>query len=120
MQRLDRALIGATGIGTAAQLVMVVAGHYEESVALMFGPLGTAISAAAGALYGLLNRGASWREALFAGAVAGGLCALVGIALSLALGDVTPFILIAGTLASAVAGAVGAAAVRFFRKPGAA
>jgi hypothetical protein len=41
--------------------------------------------------------------------VVGGLCALIGIGVSLALKDVAPMILALGTLSSAVTGAIGGA-----------
>lgn len=47
------------------------------------------------------------------GLIAGGLCALIGICVSFALGDVTALILVMGTLSSAVAGAIGGWLGRF-------
>jgi hypothetical protein len=46
---------------------------------------------------------------LIGGAIAGGLCALIGIAASWALGDVPAQVLGFGTVASTVAGLAGAA-----------
>jgi hypothetical protein len=43
------------------------------------------------------------------GAVAGGVCALIGIAVSFGLGDVPAMILVVGTASSAVTGAIGGA-----------
>ena len=102
---IDRpALIRATALGTALQLAMVVTGHYVASVAMLFGPLGVAISILAGVLYA---RRAGAASPAAGGALAGGLCALLGIAVSFALGDVTALILAFGTLSSAVGGLIG-------------
>ena len=98
-------LLTAIAAGTAAQLAMVLAGHGIEAVANLFGVLGMTISLLAGVGYGL---GTS--SGALGGAVAGGACALLGIAVSLALGDVTAVILAFGTASSAVTGAIGGAA----------
>lgn len=97
-----------TVVGTALQVVMVVAGHWIVAVANLFGLLGVAISLAVGLLWA---RGFADRTArgVGGGAVVGGACALLGIALSMALGDVEAVILLFGTLSSAVGGAVGGA-----------
>ncbi len=96
----------ATVIGTALQLVMVIAGHFDPFVAakvFMIGGMG--ISAFAGLLCG---RGAvGYGGAAAAGAIAGGVCALIGIAVSAALGDMLAMILVVGTVGSAVTGAIG-------------
>ena len=51
-------------------------------------------------------------ETAAGGAIAGGVCALIGIALSCALQDVPAPVLLFGTLGSAVAGMLGALAAR--------
>ncbi len=94
------------GIGTVAQLAMVLIGHWSSAVANLFGPLGVVISLIVGLLWAReaargLGNGAR------GGAVAGGVCACIGIAVSLLLGDVEPIILLFGTLSSAVTGLVG-------------
>jgi hypothetical protein len=101
-------LRSSTTIGTVLQIAMVVAGHFIRAVALYgFAAGGMAISLVAGVLYG---RGASgYGSAALGGAVAGGLCAAIGIAVSVLLGDTAPAILLFGTLGSTVAGAVGGA-----------
>jgi hypothetical protein len=53
-----------------------------------------------------------WGDVLLGGAIAGGLCAVIGIAVSYFLGDVPATVLIFGTVSSAVAGVVGGAIVR--------
>ena len=100
------ALLRSTVEGTVAQGAMVVAGHFVAAVARMFGPLGVLISLIVGVTYaGRALR--SYGDAARGGAIAGGTCAFVGIAVSYLLGDVTAVILLFGTLSSAVAGALG-------------
>jgi hypothetical protein len=103
MSSLQRAAV----IGTALQVAMIVAGHFVPFVrdhVFMFG--GMAISALAGLLYARAA-GGGWGGAALGGAIAGGLCALIGIAASVLLGDTPMVILAFGTLSSAVTGALG-------------
>lgn len=108
-QRLSR----ATVIGTLLQLAMVIAGHFMPLVKSNFMYGGLAISALAGAL--TIARSTSWGGALTGGAIAGGVCAFLGIAVSCALGDVPAPVLLFGTVGSAVTGVVGALVVRALR-----
>jgi hypothetical protein len=103
-----RALIVATVIGTALQVAMVFAGHFVPAVASLFAIVGILISLVAGLLYARAAKG-GWADSLLGGAVAGGLCALIGIAMSWAMGDVETMILALGTLSSAVGGLIGGA-----------
>ena len=107
------ALIVATVIGTIAQLVMIGAGHYvafvRDNVFLLGG---LAISLVAGLIYAWMAAG-GWGDAFVGGALAGGICALIGIGASVALGDTAAVILIAGTLSSAVTGSIGGAIGRW-------
>ncbi len=104
-----RALLIATGVGLAAQLAMVVAGHYVPFIRNnIFAIGGMLISLGAGLAYARLAAGA-WGPGLTGGLVAGGVCALLGIAVSVALRDTPATVLAFGTLGSAVAGVVGAA-----------
>lgn len=98
------ALIRSTAVGTVLQLAMVVSGHFMAGIALLFGPLGMVISLVAGLLYG---RWSGPEGAVPGGALAGGICAILGIAVSFGLGDVTAVILAFGTISSAVAGMLG-------------
>ena len=101
-----KSLLTATAIGTVLQLAMVIAGHFDPFVAshvFMFGGMG--LSAFAGLLCGRGARG--YGGASLAGAIAGGVCALIGIAVSVSLGDTQAMILAFGTLSSAVTGAIG-------------
>jgi hypothetical protein len=99
-------LATATVIGTVLQVAMVVAGHFIAYIALhvfMFGGLG--ISLVAGFIYG---RGAGGTAgAALGGVIAGGVCALIGIAVSVALRDTPAAILVVGTLGSVATGAIG-------------
>lgn len=107
---MDRnALIVAGLIGLVLQLAMIVAGHFVPLVrekGFMIG--GLLISLGAGMIYARLAH-AGWGASLVGGAIDGGVCALIGIAASVALGDTAPFILVVGTLGSTVAGLIGGA-----------
>jgi hypothetical protein len=93
-------------VGIVLQTGMVVTGHWVPAVAQLFAPLGMGISLVVGFLWA---RGASrdYAHAAWGGAVVGGTCALVGIAISLVLGDVVAAILLVGTASSAVTGLLG-------------
>ena len=106
------ALTRATVIGTAAQIGMVTAGHYSPSIANLFAPGGMGISLLAGVLYARFSPPTTRGAAARGGAIAGGVCAIIGIAISYVLGDVTASILLLGTLSSAVTGAIGGALAR--------
>jgi hypothetical protein len=102
-----KALQTATIIGTVLQLAMIVAGHFSPWIAMnlfMFGGMG--ISALAGLLYGR-SAAAGYAGAMLGGAIAGGVCAIIGIAASVALGDTPAIILVFGTIGSAVSGVIG-------------
>ena len=104
-----RALIYAAGIGLVLQLVMVIGGHYAPFIKNnVFAIGGMLISLLAGLLYAR-RAAAGWGGALAGGLIAGGVCALIGIAVSVALGDVPAAVLGFGTAGSAVAGLVGGA-----------
>ena len=102
-----RALMSATAIGTAGQVAMVLAGHYNVGIANLFAVGGMSISLLAGVLFAILSRPSTLGSATVGGLLAGGICALLGIAISFALGDVTASILLLGTVSSAVTGAIG-------------
>lgn len=99
-------LLIATTVGLILQLLMVVAGHYLPPVKAKFALGGMLISLIAGALYIRLEQ-QGWQGALVGGAIAGGVCALLAIAVSVSLKDVPAMILVVGTLGSVVAGLVG-------------
>jgi hypothetical protein len=109
------ALISAILLGTVLQLAMVIAGHYIPVIRNdIFALGGMAISLIAG-LYLGWRSGGSWGARLSGGAVAGGVCALIGIALSVVLKDTAPMILVIGTISSAVTGLIGGAASKLIR-----
>lgn len=104
-----RTLLIATAAGLAAQIAMVVAGHYVPVIKTHgFAIGGMLISLAAGLAYAKLA-GGGWTPSLTGGLAAGGLCALIGIAVSVVLKDTPPAVLAFGTLGSAAAGALGGA-----------
>lgn len=104
---MDRsALVFATGVGLVLQVLMVLTGHYLPAVKALFAGGGMGLSLVAGVLFAERAR-ASWAADLGGGAVAGGICALIGIAVSVALGDVPPGLLVIGTAFSVVTGLVG-------------
>ena len=103
------ALITALVAGTVFQLAMILAGHYVAFVRdKVFMPGGLAISLAAGVIYAWLA-GGGWASELTGGAIAGGACALIGIAASVLLKDTPPMVLAMGTISSAVTGLIGGA-----------
>jgi hypothetical protein len=103
----NKSLQSATIIGTMLQVAMVVCGHFVAWIALnLFALGGMAISALAGFLYARRS-GAGYGSAALGGALAGGICALIGIAISVAMKDTPAMILAVGTLGSAVTGALG-------------
>jgi len=103
------ALIVATGIGLVLQLAMVVGGHYSLTVTGLFAVGGMGFSLVAGLLYVWFAVAGTWSSDLLGGAIAGGLCALLGIAVSAVLGDVPASLLLLGTISSVVTGAIGGA-----------
>ena len=70
-------------------------------------------SAVAGWVYARMARG-SWGDTIIGGAIAGGVCAAVGIAVSAALGDVPFSLSLLGTAVSIATGAAGAALAKLF------
>jgi hypothetical protein len=103
------ALRNATIIGTLLQLAMVVSGHWVEFIKMnVFAIGGMLISALAGVIYARSAR-VDRKKSAIQGAIAGGACALIGIAVSFFLGDVPASILAVGTISSAVTGAIGGA-----------
>ena len=101
-----RALLIATLFGTVLQTAMVVAGHRNRSIAKLFAVGGMSLSLLAGVIYAMMAGGTTG-SAVLGGVVAGGLCALIGIAVSYLLKDVPASLLALGTLSSAVTGAIG-------------
>jgi hypothetical protein len=104
-----RPLRNAIVLGTVLQLAMVLAGHWIEFIKLNgFAAGGMAISAVAGVVYARAACGPRGRSALNGG-IAGGACALIGIAVSYLLQDVPAMVLGVGTASSLATGAIGGA-----------
>ena len=105
-----------TMLGTALQLLMVIAGHFSPAVAQTFAAGGMGISGLAGVLAGWSDPAVSWRSSAGRGAIAGGVSAFVGILVSYVLGDVPAQVLGFGTAASTLTGAIGGLVGRSFSR----
>lgn len=111
-----RTLIIATLVGIGLQVALVVAGHVVRALQDPgFALGGMAFSAIAGWLYARMA-GGRWGDTVIGGAIAGGVCAAVGIAVSAALGDVPFMLLLFGTAASIVTGVIGASIGKLLRR----
>jgi hypothetical protein len=106
-QPSTRALVNATLLGTMLQVAMVVGGHFIAGIANLFAVMGMTISLVAGLVYARAARRTTRGSSALGGAIAGGLCALIGIFVSFLLGDVPATLLALGTLSSTVTGAIG-------------
>ncbi len=104
-----RVLIRAILVGTVLQLFLAFVGHTHPPVARLFAPLGMLISLLAGWLYGRWQTWGGRGAAAIGGAVAGAVCALLGILESYYLKDVPAWVLLFGSVSSAVTGAIGGA-----------
>lgn len=109
----SRALVLATVIGTVLQIVMVVAGHSNKSIAALFAVGGMGFSLIAGLLYAVMAKNGTMSSLAIGGLIAGAVCALIGILISHLMGDVPASLLILGTVSSAVTGAIGGAIGKF-------
>jgi hypothetical protein len=112
----SRALVLATVIGTVLQVVMVVAGHSNKSIAALFAVGGMGFSLVAGVLYAIMAKGGSKSSLAIGGLLAGAICAFIGILISHLLGDVPASLLVLGTVSSAVTGAIGGVIGKFFAR----
>lgn len=110
----NRALTIATIIGLVLQVAMVVIGHSNQSVKNLFAIGGMGFSLIAGVIYGVVAGGGTVGSIALGGALAGGICAFVGILVSHLLGDVPVTLLLLGTISSVVTGAIGGAIAKFF------
>lgn len=104
----------AAVVGTVLQVAMVVLGHWIPEVMAAFAMGGMMISLVAGLLFATWARPPRRSLAGGGGALAGGACAAIGIAVSVVLGDVPPTLLLFGTAASVVTGAIGGLLGRLF------
>ncbi len=111
------AITRATAIGALLQIVMVSAGHFLPALrdpGFAIGGMG--FSAVAGWLFARAAPDRRWRPILAGGAIAGGVSAIFGIGVSVLLGDVPASLLVLGTAASVLTGALGAAIGRHFHR----
>jgi hypothetical protein len=100
---LQRAII----VGIVLQVAMYVLGHYSKWVVVnVFGFGGMMISAIAGYLFAM-ETGRGYFPSATGGAIAGGLCGLLGIALSVMLGDTLATFIATGATISVFIGAIG-------------
>jgi hypothetical protein len=109
-----RGLTIATIVGLILQVAMVVIGHSNPSVKNLFAVGGMGFSLVAGIIYGTSAGTRSAGSLALGGAVAGGICAFVGILVSYLLGDVPPTLLALGTVSSIVTGAIGGTIAKLF------
>jgi hypothetical protein len=103
----NRALQRAILVGTFLQIVFVLLAHFSawiETHALLFAGMMT--SATVGYLYAQ-EVAKGYIRGAYGGAIAGGLCAFIGIAVSFLLGDMTGWMLLIRDLISVLTGAVG-------------
>jgi hypothetical protein len=97
----------ATFVGLVLQIAMYALGHYSDWVHVnVVGFGGLMISACAGYLYAM-DRGRGWFPSATGGAIAGGICGLIGIVLSVLLGDTPQSFIATGATISVFVGAVG-------------
>ena len=108
----SRALLIATAVGSVLQLCMIWLGHTDPAIKALFAVGGMGISLLAGAFYVVLCAPAARAGSLRGAALAGGICAFIGIAGSYALKDVPASLLALGTLSSVVTGVIGGFAAR--------
>jgi hypothetical protein len=94
-------------VGLVLQIVMYVTGHFSAWFAVrVFGFGGMMISATAGYLYAM-EAATGYFSGATGGAIAGGLCGFVGIALSAGLGDTLTSYIATGTAIAVMVGAIG-------------
>src|ERR1700691_5874717 len=103
----NRALKRAILVGALLQVSFVLIAHFSlwiETHALLFAGMMT--SATVGYLYAQ-EVAKGYARGAYGGAIAGGLCAFIGIAVSVLLGDMTGQMLVVRDLISILTGAVG-------------
>lgn len=94
-------------MGVVLQLAMVVAGHYNETVLLLSGILGTGIPFVLGLWYGATVP-RTLKGALKDGFIIGIVGAFVGVVAAILMGDQTWILLTFAPLSSGITGALGA------------
>jgi len=104
-----RLVLRAAVLGTVLQLVLALCGHAFPWVALHLMTFGRMMcSATAGYAYGLML-GRGYAAGALGGAIAGGLCAVPALALSILLGDSPAAAMAVGTGICILTGGVGGA-----------
>lgn len=104
-----RILLLAAVLGTALQFGLAIAAHLYPWIGLHFFTFGRMMcSATAGYLYGLIL-GRGYAAGALGGAIAGGLCVVPALALSVLLGDSEAAMMSIGTGISILTGGVGGA-----------
>jgi hypothetical protein len=94
-------------VGALLQFTMVIIGHYLPWVRVnVFEFGGMLISGTAGLLYAR-DAALGYGRGILGGALAGGVCGLIGIAVSVLLGDTPIAVLVFGTVVCIVTGAAG-------------
>lgn len=114
MKLSNRALVMATLIGTVLQVAMTTLGHSNPAIKGFFAVGGMGISLVAGILYVVISTEVITRDNVVGGAIAGAVCAFIGILVSWQLQDVPASLLLLGTVSSAVTGAIGGWLGRLF------
>ncbi len=94
-------------MGVALQIAMVVGGHFNESVLLLSGILGTGIPFALGLWYGATEP-RDMKSASKGGFLIGIVGAFIGVVLAIVMGDQPWMLLTFAPLSSGVAGLLGA------------
>lgn len=97
----------ATLVGLVLQIAMYALGHFSDWVAInVFGFGGMMISAISGYLFAM-DMGRGYFPSATGGAIAGGICGLIGIVMSVALGDTRQSYIATGATISVFIGAIG-------------
>ena len=94
-------------MGVVLQIAMVVAGHYNETILLLSGPLGVGIPFVLGLWYGATVP-RDMKTAAKGGFMIGIVGAFIGVLVAIGLGDAPWFLLSFAPLSSAVTGLLGA------------
>ncbi len=111
-------LLRATLIGAVLQLTLAIGGHIDARIANLFAVGGMFLSLVAGLIFGRWSPPISQTVAIVGGAIAGAVCALVGILESYRLKDVPAWVIAFGPFSSAVTGAIGGFLGRLARPKG--
>ena len=109
-------LLRATLIGTVLQLVLAISGHYDSRIASLFAVGGMFLSLVAGLIFARWSGATGRAVAIGGGAIAGAVCAFIGIVESYRLNDVPAWVMAFGPCSSAVTGGLGGFLGRIMRR----